>query len=198
MRRLACTLFLSCSPFLLAETVCSLKVVVLARAGTVGDTQVTVEESNGRKSSGKTLFGEASFCDLGLGRVAVSVGGPGCSQVHLRDVPLRLDRTVLLFAALDTAECDIESQPPNGCIVLFRFFHDFHRTAKTVSIQASSPQTKRYEGDDYGRVKVALSFGDEFRGIATIRGLITRPIAFKCTRERREVDEVIRLDEPPE
>lgn len=173
---------------------CSLRVKVESPSGKMVDVHVVVEEQNGSKIEKTTVKGLAEFCGLGIKPVSVTVGGQGCNQVVVRDVPLRWNETREVSVRYDLDPCNVDPPPVAVCAILFRFIDSKRVPVDTVTLNEQKPFAQLHPTDDYGRILVRIAAGEAISGEALADGYKPVQISIPCTTLNQRLEQTVVLE----
>jgi hypothetical protein len=173
---------------------CSLSVKVESPSGKVMDVRVVVEEQNGSKTEKTAREGLAEFCGLGMKPVSVTVGGQGCNQVVVRDIPLRWNETRKVSVLYDLDPCNIDAPPVPACAILFRFIDSKRVPISTAILSEQKPFAQSHVADDYGRILVRIAAGQELSGEALANGYKPVQISIPCTTLNQRLEQIVVLE----
>lgn len=180
-----------------AAEYCSLAVRVLSPSGKrVLETYIAVQEK-GRQAIARdvSLDEDATFCDLGIAPVTVTVGFDTCNQVIVRDVPIRWQEPYLLTVTYDPMPCLIDSPPPlvPACQVLLRVSDLNNKWIEKAVVQFREPPMSQLTTDRAGRAYMVLNRGRTFNGSVEAHGYSAQRFSFSCSQFELLHEEHVRL-----
>lgn len=192
----AVLLLLICSK-LHASDRCSLVVKVTDPKGNPVLVPVLVEEENNPSVQQESRGGIVKFCGLGITPVNVVVGRPGCNQVVVRSVPLQWGRTTVLPVIYDREPCIFDAPPSAACVFLFRFYDNQGQVISGVLFDMQSPRVQTVKSDEYGRVFLTLTAGQQLEATARAPNRISTRLSIPCTSENQRVERRVTLQNLP-
>jgi hypothetical protein len=158
---------------------------------------VRVFEKSGRITVNETSGGEVRVCDLGLSSVTVVVGGKGCKQVTVDDVPVGWGFNGELTVTYDATGCDSGGHghrpPVAACQMLFRFVSGADTPVSGVLLTEDGPTKETHKADQFGRVVVAIVAGGSFNALAEAAGRKPMKVSLACTRENMRAERTIQM-----
>jgi hypothetical protein len=180
-----------------ANDYCSLVVhVVSPERQPQTEVLVSVRETNGRASEKETTSEGASFCDLGVMPVTVTIGGDTCNQVVVRDVPLVWNEQRLLTVVYDYKPC-MPERPLMGapyCQILFRVATPEGLWIKDASIRFPETQLAERQTDAAGRASLLLKANDRVKVSVISSGFKGKSFFISCPPSELFHDEMVRLE----
>ncbi len=173
---------------------CSLHVTVDRPHGRDLSVPVVVEEMNGWRYEQRTRGEVLKFCGLGFEPVSVTVGGPYCVQVVVRNLSINLITTTPLRIWYDDSSCSGESIPLSICTVLLRFADSKLTPIPGVVFNSEKPDVNVDTADEYGRLQITISRRKVLLGTASAIGYKVKPISIPCVASNYHVEKTIILE----
>lgn len=159
---------------------CSLTVQVNAVRERSYPVKIVVEENNGRRVFVEAISSDpVAICDLGILPVKVVVGGRGCAQVVVSDVPLVWNVTRRLVIGYDDRSCNTGEIPVAACKLLLRFVDQKGRPLPSTVFRMEKPRSQVLTSDIAGRLLVIVGVGADLRGLAQFSGAST-VVSYPC------------------
>ena len=195
-RLLTCiSLLLSSAAISDAGDYCSLVVHVQTPSG--GDVKARIaveEETTGRVREQISEGGSTRFCELGFKPVTITIGGSGCNQVVIKNVPLRWQDTRHIFAVYDRTPCLVDPPPVAACTVLLRFFDRAGTPISSALFKSEQPDRRVSSADQFGRVLVRFAAGRELVGHGMAEGFAPYRLEIPCISSNYSIEKLIVLD----
>ena len=194
MRTVISSVLLFClATSLYASDHCSLIVRVSDPKGTTVTARIAVEEREGTTWREDSQSGSASFCGLGITPVTVSVGGPSCNQVIVRNVLLQWGMTTVLPVIYNREPCLVDAPPIAACVFLFRFVDSEGRAISGATVRVRSPRQEVLKGDEYGRVFTTIAAGQDLQATGLATSFASTDLEIPCTSENLRVERRVKL-----
>jgi hypothetical protein len=178
---------------------CSLIVNLINANGTeaAGRRTITVTEADGRTVSQEYQQGGASFCDLGVLPVTITVASPYCFQVTMRNVSVGVGKTkAVKIVSNNEGDCsNVDTAPAPWCNVLLRFKDEDGKWIPNVTLSPIAPAKDFREIDPthrrvsfpqsgkFGRIIVVVDLNAELHAKAIRDGYIPQDVDLPCNSQ---------------
>jgi hypothetical protein len=184
-------IFLSLRIGTCAETYCSLSVRIISPPTLEFVPSVLVQEKDGRNLRQEPNQGIATFCDLGLLPVTVTVSGEGaCNQVVVKNVNLAWGEERLVEISYDPTPCFGHSPPPPKplCEVLYRIVDSSNQPIADAAVTVAGEDQTVSQSDSFGRAHFWRPIDPATTATISAPGYTSVSAETKCSLKERKVE----------